>query len=230
MERVAETIGTRLGQFLTSQGISFYEFEKRTGFSHGLVGKIVKKGNDFGVKKLGIIFSSFPRLNPIWLISGQESMLLPVGPANASFTDASQNKDHGFSSAEAVKTATYDLENGREFSPSRPEEDFMKEYGFNEDEAKVFLSNISIKLTSGQFSASLERLIIFIENNPSLSDTDKRKIIRPIFELRSYLLHSVKHAITSEAKYSGALDAFKLLASQLQPLNAQPAPSNARRE
>jgi len=104
----------------------------------------------------------------------------------------------------------------------------MKEYGFNEDEAKVFLNNISSKLTSGQFSASLERLIIFIENNPSLSDIDKKKIIRPIFELRSYLLHSVNQVITSEAKYSGALDAVKLLASQLQPLKTQPAPSNAR--
>lgn len=227
MERAAETIGTRLGEFLSSQGISFYEFEKRTGFSHGLVGKIVKKGNDFGVKKLGIIFSSFPQLNPIWLISGRESMLLSTGTSNTDDNEANQNQDHYLSSKQAAKSAKPDLKNGHEFSPSRPEEDFMKEYGFTEDEAKVFLSNISNKLASGQFSASLERLIIFIENNLSLSDTDKKKIIRPIFEVRSYLLHSVNQAITSEAKYSGALDAVKVLASQLQLPNTQPASSNA---
>jgi len=227
MERAVETIGSRLGQFLASQGISFYEFEKKTGFSHGLVGKIVKKGNDFGVKKLDIIFSCFPQLNPTWLVSGRENMLLGHSTQEEGYSNVNPEKDLDYSTQDASKTQRSNADKGYEFDLSRVEEDYMQEYGFTADEAKVFLSNIASNLKSGQFTASLERLIMFIENNASLTETEKKKIIRPIFELRSYLVHSVNQVLTSEAKYLGALDAIKLLASQLQSSNRQPTPSDA---
>jgi hypothetical protein len=227
MEQAAETVGSRLGRFLASQGISFYEFEKRTGFSHGLVGKIVNKGNDFGVKKLDTIFSCFPQLNPTWLVSGRESMLLGNPAEEEGHSNTNPGKDLFYSTREASKTQRSYPDKDYEFDLSRVEEDYMQAYGFTADEAKSFLSNIANNLKSGQFTASLERLIIFIENNASLTETEKKKIIRPIFELRSYLVHSVNQVLTSEAKYLGALDAIKLLAPQLQSMNRRPTATDA---
>ncbi len=102
MEKATEKIGTRLGQFLNSQGITFYRFQKDTGFPNGLIGKIVNKGSDFGTSKLEAILSCYPQLNPIWLLTGRGNML--IGAASPSH----ESRNEKSSTSEPYTPLSYD--------------------------------------------------------------------------------------------------------------------------
>lgn len=199
MANLVETVGVRLGKFLASQDISYRQFEKQAGWSNGLAGKVINKGVSFGVDKLEQIFVAFPQLNPTWLITGLEHMIRQL---------PNQSQD------DAHRTNT-----APDSSPiAHVEEHDLKSLGFTEKEAKAFVTNTTGNLSLIHFIASFERLLVFIENSSSIPDGDKKKTVQSLYELRRHLFQSVNQAIVSEAKYSAALDAIKLLAPQPKPL------------
>jgi len=70
-----DDFGARLAKFIAHTGLNFASFERRTGLSNGMAGKVVKKKVGLSVDKLNGIFSQFPELSPQWLITGKGEML-----------------------------------------------------------------------------------------------------------------------------------------------------------
>jgi hypothetical protein len=197
LENTTETTGTRLGKFLNSQGIAYGQFEKKAGWSHGLAGKVIHKGVSFGVDKLERIFSEFPQLNLMWLITGEGDMLIQPGNHSGTHALTGEQKANG--------------------TPSPlPETVDLNITNLTGDEAQRPAKDVANALNPVHLVASLERLLVLIEHNPALPDADKKALLRPLHELRSHLFLSVNQVIASEAKYRAAMDAIKLLAAQLQ--------------
>ena len=195
MTEATETVGVRLGKFLVSQGISYGQFEKKTGWSNGLAGKVINKGVSFGVDKLERIFLAFPQLNPTWLITGGEDMIIQSGNQGKA-----QHIEKTPDDPTSPLSGTVDLQN----------------MGLPEAEAAALAKDVTNTLNPVRLVASLERLLVLIENHPALPNADKGTILRPLHELRNQLFLSVNQMIASEAKYQAAMDAIKLLAAQSQ--------------
>ncbi len=70
-----KTAAARLAQYLTVVGISERDFNRRTGFSNGLLGNAVKNGRALGSDKLEKVLSTFPELSADWLLTGRGPML-----------------------------------------------------------------------------------------------------------------------------------------------------------
>ncbi len=70
-----EDFGSRLAKFIAHTGLNFASFERQTGLSNGMAGKVVKKKVGLSVDKLNGIFNQFPELSPQWLITGKGEML-----------------------------------------------------------------------------------------------------------------------------------------------------------
>lgn len=69
------TAAARLAQYLALVGISERDFNRRTGFSNGLLGNAVKNGRALGSDKLERVIHAFPDLQPEWLLTGNGPML-----------------------------------------------------------------------------------------------------------------------------------------------------------
>lgn len=75
------TFAHRLNHFIERQlFITIKEFEKKCGFSTGVIHRAIKNGTNIGIDKLEIIHEFYPELNMDWLISGEGEML--DGPQN----------------------------------------------------------------------------------------------------------------------------------------------------
>jgi hypothetical protein len=92
----------------------------------------------------------------------------------------------------------------------------LKNAGLPEAEAGALAQDGTATLNPVQGVATLERLLVLVENHPALPDADKAALLRPLHELRTHLFQSVNQVIASEARYRAALDAVQLLAAQLQ--------------
>lgn len=68
------TAASRIVEYLTLLGISHREFNRRTGFSNGLLGHAVKDGRALGSDKLERVLREFPDLDPEWLLMGEGPM------------------------------------------------------------------------------------------------------------------------------------------------------------
>lgn len=73
MDKKVTTTVDRIIEFIDRKGISKREFAATVGVSHSLIGK----SNAIGSDKLEKILSSYPELNPTWLLTGEGDMLLP---------------------------------------------------------------------------------------------------------------------------------------------------------
>lgn len=71
MEQILYTTIDRILYFADSQGMSIRTFAKSVGISHSLLGKTKALGSD----KLEKILSTYPDLNPVWLLTGKGEML-----------------------------------------------------------------------------------------------------------------------------------------------------------
>lgn len=69
-----ESVGRRLGLFLSQQSIGVNEAGKRLNSSGPQVSRMVKGGN-FNLELLLRVFETFPELNRDWLLYGQGPML-----------------------------------------------------------------------------------------------------------------------------------------------------------
>ncbi len=160
-----------------------------------MTGKVINKGVSFGVDKLDNILSAFPQLNLIWLITGEGDMLL-----NGASPDRAPRKQPNSTDATPPLSGATDLKNP----------------GLPEAEAAALAKDATATLNPVQGVATLERLLVLVENHPALPDADKAALLRPLHELRAHLFQSVNQVIASEARYRAALDAVQLLAAQLQ--------------
>lgn len=70
MENNLSTVITRIFDFIEKEGISIREFSEKVGISHSLLRKITAIGSD----KLEKIFSAYPNLNIVWVMTGEGCM------------------------------------------------------------------------------------------------------------------------------------------------------------
>lgn len=61
----------RIFKFIKHKGINKSEFYRITGISNGYLDKV----RDVGASKIEHILNVFPDLNPVWIITGKESMI-----------------------------------------------------------------------------------------------------------------------------------------------------------
>lgn len=74
----------RVGQYVTSKGLSMRAFEQSIGASNGAIGRAVSKKTDIGTVWLSKIIDTYPEVNAIWLVTGKGDMLnTPPQPAPA---------------------------------------------------------------------------------------------------------------------------------------------------
>ncbi len=64
----------RIKQFIDLKGITNQNFEKEIGFSNGAFASQLRNNKTIGVDKLENILTSFPELNPNWLLTGKGEM------------------------------------------------------------------------------------------------------------------------------------------------------------
>lgn len=88
----------RLYQYLESKGVKPTTFEKDMGFSSGYLSVQRKRSADLGESVMLKVIDNCHDLNPIWLISGKESMLIQPISDNchlSEFKDRIAVKDYG---------------------------------------------------------------------------------------------------------------------------------------
>ena len=66
----------RLGQYIKKKDISFYLFENSIGASRGSISKAIKNKTSIGSNVLENILNVYTDLNPVWLLTGREDMLI----------------------------------------------------------------------------------------------------------------------------------------------------------
>jgi phage repressor protein C with HTH and peptisase S24 domain len=69
-------VSDRVGQYIELKRISYYAFENSLGASRGSISKAVKEGKSIGSNVLEKILSVYKDLNPVWLLTGQGTMLV----------------------------------------------------------------------------------------------------------------------------------------------------------
>ena len=74
METFIDNVVDRIRHFIDSKGISIREFSKKIGVSHALIGKVRSLGSD----KLERIVSTYPEINPDWLLTGKGEMIKKI--------------------------------------------------------------------------------------------------------------------------------------------------------
>ena len=74
---------TRLQKFIESEGISVRSFEKSISASDGMIRRAIANKTDIQSKWLSIIAEKYPRLNVIWLLTGDGEMLKHSEPEQA---------------------------------------------------------------------------------------------------------------------------------------------------
>lgn len=92
---------SRIKALADSEGVSIGTIERAIGASRGVISKAIAKGTDIQSKWLELICEKFPKYSPVWLLTGQGSML-----ANPSDTFAPHSPAMGSDMPEKIFVAT----------------------------------------------------------------------------------------------------------------------------
>lgn len=96
----------RIKEYIDNKGISIAGFEKSIGMSNASFGKSLKTGGAIGTDKLENILTTYPDINPTWLLTGKGSMLkqeptaLPVADSSIGVPLVSMEAAAGFGTAD----------------------------------------------------------------------------------------------------------------------------------
>lgn len=96
-------ITERLKQFIDSINVSISAFEKSIGMSNASFRKIYNNNGAIGSDKLERILNTYPQLNPLWLLTGEGSMIL--GEENAT-----QQKQEGLRHGRFIRVTTHHVQ------------------------------------------------------------------------------------------------------------------------
>jgi hypothetical protein len=125
----------RINELITALGISKNKFAKALGTSSAVISKITTSDVNYGVEFAERIISTFPSVNPRWLLSGIGEMMLPKGVADSrldSRLDSRQNKkweNSGDSGKEHKNSSSATLEG--ELIQNRAETDVQRTQEIN---------------------------------------------------------------------------------------------------
>lgn len=64
----------RLEEFIKFKKISISAFERSIGMANSSFGKSLKRGGAIGTDKLENILSTYPEINPVWILTGKGPM------------------------------------------------------------------------------------------------------------------------------------------------------------
>lgn len=101
----------RIKQYIDSKGITIAAFERSIGMSNASFGKSLKKGGTIGSDKLEKILQVYSDLSPVWLLTGEGSML--KGEGEATDTELKPGKSESVSMEVMNKIAAQAEEIGR---------------------------------------------------------------------------------------------------------------------
>ena len=93
----------RLKMFIDSQGITIKAFERSIGMSNASFGKSLKNGGNIGSDKVENILQVYPQLNPLWLLTGEGSMILGE-------ETAVQQKQEGLRHGRFIRVTTHHVQ------------------------------------------------------------------------------------------------------------------------
>lgn len=91
------TIVTRIKDYIDKKGISVSAFEKSIGMSNGTISKCLKREGGILSGSLETFLSTYPDINPAWLMTGEGSMLKTAKTAEQNEVDTiqpAQNATH----------------------------------------------------------------------------------------------------------------------------------------
>lgn len=118
----------RINELITALGLSKNKFAKALGSSSAVISKITTTDVNYGIELAERIISTFPSVNPSWLLSGNGEMMLPKTGGDTHLethpdTHLSKKWDKGVGSDEPGKKGTGDpaeWENDHLFGQSGP--------------------------------------------------------------------------------------------------------------
>ena len=67
---------SRIKTLADAEGVSIGTIERAIGASRGVISKAIAKGTDIQSKWLELICEKYPKYSPVWLLTGQGTMLL----------------------------------------------------------------------------------------------------------------------------------------------------------
>jgi len=97
----------RLNQFIDYKNISLNMFDKSIGASNGYIGKQIKNNGSIGSDLIQKIFSVYPDLNILWLMTGEGEMIKPINHVNEREGIYIVKKNH---SKDKVPVPYYDID------------------------------------------------------------------------------------------------------------------------
>jgi hypothetical protein len=78
----------RIGVYAEKRKISIRRIEQEIGASNGTLAKAISKGKDVLAEWVSVFVQKYPEVNPVWLLTGEGTMLRDSDDVSAQFPDS----------------------------------------------------------------------------------------------------------------------------------------------